>query len=163
MLRLQCFAEQLLGVEVHAVDRIRASGKQVQECLILDVTYQQSRRAACVDTEVALNLFILVVHHVVVVVTTDVRTCDHVVELLDQSAQYHVGRVHQHLHAADGIRRCALLTLQDSRHASLLIDKLGRHLDNAGQFGLMAVELKRGKGFRHIVHVIGCVPYLAAG
>ena len=163
VLRLQRFLEQLLRVEVDAINRVRACSQQIQERLILDVANQQGAGAACIDGEVAFDFLILVVQHVVVVVSTDVRLGHHVVELLDQTTQHDVGRVHQHLHAANRVRRCALLALRDGRHTGLGICQLGGHLDDAGQFGLMRIKFKRGECLAYVVHVVGRVPNLPRG
>ena len=161
VLSLQGFLEELLRIQVHAVDRVHAGCQQVQERLVLNVPRQQGRRATGVDLEVALHLFVFVVHHVVVVVPANVRPRDHVVELLDQASEHDVGAVHQHLHAAHRIRCCALLALHDHWHARLGICEFGGHLNDSGKLSLMTVEFKSGEGLAHIVHVVSGKPDLS--
>ena len=161
VLRLQRAFKQFLRVYVLGVDRVAGGREQLQERLVLNVSHDQRRAAPGVYTEVAFYAAVFIVKHVPVVAPTDVRLGHHVVELLDQSFKYDVGRGHQHLHAANGVRRCALLALHQRRNAGLCVGQLHGHLNDVGQLSLVAVEFKGRKGLAHVVQVVGGEPDLA--
>ena len=132
--RLQILVHCLL--RILAEDRVRRHADDLRQLHGLCVALDQSAAAPGFDEHIALRLGVVTKQHQPVVVALDVRLRHAGVEQARYATQHGVGVVVEHLQAADGIRRRALLALQQHRQPGAVLGHLHAQLNDVGQLYL---------------------------